>query len=88
LTGERTLARSTAPDVSVSCYAKKNKKKKQPCRWGDYAGASPDPIQSNKVWGSNQAQGRVSSKPCTVPGIGGSHPCPSWFTNNFALVIP
>jgi hypothetical protein len=95
MTGERTLARSTAPDVSVSCYPEKitqkktkKKTKKEPCRWGDYAGASPDPIQPNEVWGSNQAQGRVSSRRCRATGFPGSHPCPSWFTNNFALVIP
>jgi chitodextrinase len=25
-----------------------------PCRWGDYAGASPDPNNTGVVWGSNQ----------------------------------
>ena len=83
LGGEVTLARSAAPDASLSCYAPG-----QPCRWGDYAGASPDPLHPDEVWGSNQAQGRVSSRPCTATGIRGSHPCPSWFTHNFALAIP
>lgn len=27
------------------------------CRWGDYAGASPDPVNSNVVWGSEQYSG-------------------------------
>ncbi len=83
LGGEVTLARSAAPDASLSCYAPG-----RPCRWGDYAGASPDPAHPDEVWGSNQAQGRVSSRPCTANGIRGKHPCPSWFTNNFALAIP
>ena len=83
LGGEVTLARSAAPDADVSCYVPG-----QPCRWGDYAGASPDPVHPDEVWGSNQAQGRVSSRLCPEKGVRGKHPCPSWFTHNFALAIP
>ena len=43
------------------------------CRWGDYAGATPDPANSNVVWGSNQSIGPV------IPGT--AH----WRTRNFAL---
>ena len=30
-----------------------------PCRWGDYSGASPDPSNAGVVWGSNQLMGPV-----------------------------
>lgn len=39
------------------------------CRWGDYAGASPDPSRRSIVWGSNQLQRNTDS----------------WVTRNFAL---
>jgi hypothetical protein len=44
------------------------------CRWGDYAGASPDPTTTDVVWGTNQLNG-------TSQGAGD----PSWTTRNFAL---
>ena len=28
-----------------------------PCRWGDYSGATPDPVNPGVVWGSNQITG-------------------------------
>jgi hypothetical protein len=45
------------------------------CGWGDYAGASPDPLVSNVVWGSNQLTG-----PLRRP-----RPLPYWTTRNFAI---
>jgi hypothetical protein len=62
---EVTLATSAAPDQDFSC---------SPCRWGDYAGASPDPANGSLVWGSNQLIGS--------PVVG----TPAWQTRNFALV--
>jgi hypothetical protein len=44
------------------------------CRWGDYAGAVPDPIEPNVVWGSNELAGLPSE----------SDPI-GWRTRNFAL---
>jgi hypothetical protein len=44
------------------------------CRWGDYAGASPDPANTDVVWGTNQLNGPLQ-------GAGD----PSWITRNFAL---
>lgn len=44
-----------------------------PCRWGDYAGASPDPLNSNVVWGTNQLSGRL-----TINNA-------QWLTQNFAV---
>jgi hypothetical protein len=46
------------------------------CRWGDYAGASPDPTEPDVVWGSNQ----VSGPPAESDRFG-IH----WRTRNFAL---
>jgi YD repeat-containing protein len=40
-----TLATSAGPLQDGSC---------SPCRWGDYASAVPDPLDSTVVWGSNQ----------------------------------
>jgi hypothetical protein len=45
----------------------------EPCRWGDYAGASPDPSQSGIVWGSNQGLAAPSGA------------FARWTTRNFAL---
>lgn len=47
-----------------------------PCRWGDYAAATPDPANPLLVWGSNQFAGpRDPSDP----------KAPQWQTRNFAL---
>ncbi len=45
-----------------------------PCRWGDYAGASPDPSSATTTWGTSQLSG------VTEPNAD-----PSWTTINFAL---
>lgn len=45
----------------------------EPCRWGDYAGASPDPARAAAVWGSNQALAGPSGEDAR------------WTTRNFAL---
>jgi hypothetical protein len=44
-----------------------------PCRWGDYAGASPDPTLGGVVWGSNQLTGDYAN------GLA------QWVTRNFAV---
>ena len=44
-----------------------------PCRWGDYSGATPDPANPGVVWGSNQLVG---------PWIFGFA---QWQTQNFAI---
>jgi hypothetical protein len=64
MSDELTLGTSSAIDQDFSC---------SPCRWGDYAGASPDPSNSNVIWGSNQLNGPVSSNNAR------------WTTRNFAL---
>src|SRR6266496_5252714 len=51
MSDELTLGTSSAIDQDFSC---------SPCRWGDYAGASPDPSNANVIWGSNQLNGPVS----------------------------
>jgi fibronectin type 3 domain-containing protein len=49
--GELLIGTSTTFDRDFSCSAG------TPCRWGDYAGATPDPVDSGVVWGSNQVTG-------------------------------
>ena len=47
-----------------------------PCRWGDYAGVTPDPTSTDVVWGSNQINGPV-----------GGGAAVQWQTRNFALAF-
>ena len=70
MAGEVLLGQSQDVDADFSCLPPD-----VPCRWGDYAGASPDPIQSNVVWGSNQLNG-------PAPASAGD---PNWITRNFAI---
>jgi outer membrane protein assembly factor BamB len=72
LGAEIVLGTSAAADVDGTCTAPGGG---PPCRWGDYAGASPDPVNTNVVWGSNQADG-------PQPGGGFAQ----WTTRNFALI--
>ncbi|MEP6753069.1 MAG: hypothetical protein ABI959_10015, partial [Candidatus Dormiibacterota bacterium] len=74
--GELVLAPSTAGDNDFTC-GYPNNTTTAACRWGDYSGASPDPLNPNVVWGSNQA--------LTAPGFPGD---PSWVTQNFAIAGP
>ena len=46
-----------------------------PCRWGDYSGATPDPVNAGVVWGSNQLTGPV------FPFFN----LAQWTTQNFAI---
>jgi hypothetical protein len=68
MSSEVTLGTSAAADRDFSCTAPDG----PPCRWGDYAGASPDPLNVHVVWGSNQLNGPFTSDP-------------HWVTRNFAL---
>jgi hypothetical protein len=72
--GELVLGQSSAADLDFTCgYSKPT----DPCRWGDYAGASPDPLNDGVVWGSNQTTG-----PCYI--LCGFFA--QWQTRNFAVV--
>jgi hypothetical protein len=73
-TGELVIAQSSATDLDFTCgYSSPT----APCRWGDYAGASPDPQNAGVVWGSNQVTG-----PCLIfCGF-----FAQWQTQNFAVV--
>jgi hypothetical protein len=82
MTSEITLVTSEpaagAPETSdddFTCYDDRPAAGSPVCRWGDYAGATPDPTQSNVVWGSNQFLG---------PRKGGENRPPHWRTQNFA----
>jgi hypothetical protein len=67
--GDVLLGTSAGHAVDSSC----NTAAEEPCRWGDYAGASPDPLEPGVVWGSNQGLAAPSSNDAR------------WTTRNFAL---
>ena len=67
--GEVLLGSSTDVDQDISCSAPYG----PPCRWGDYSGATPDPINAGVVWGSNMINGQ------SIFGF------PQWTTQNFAI---
>ena len=64
------LAQSSYADVDFSCGGTA-----APCRWGDYAGASPDPTNSALVWGTGELT-------TLAPDAGGDA---QWGTQNVAL---
>jgi hypothetical protein len=68
MTDQIVLGTSVATDQDFSCTPPNG----PPCRWGDYAGASPDPVDQQAVWGSNQLNGPLTSNP-------------AWATRNFEL---
>jgi hypothetical protein len=67
--GSLTLVSSAAADTDFSCN---NPMPGIPCRWGDYAGATPDPVQTNVVWGTSEFN--------TATGA-----TPAWSDRNFAV---
>ncbi|HEY8867361.1 MAG TPA: PKD domain-containing protein, partial [Solirubrobacteraceae bacterium] len=74
MAGELTLGTSSASDGDFTCSPPYG----PPCRWGDYAGASPDPNNAAVVWGSNQLNG---------PPQGTFGDDPAWLTRNFAVTV-
>jgi hypothetical protein len=70
MSGEQVLRTSTVADTDGSCRSPFG----PPCRWGDYAGASPDPTSCSVVWGTTMLAGDVASS-----GL------PTWVTQNFAV---
>ena len=67
--GDVLLGTSAGHAVDFSCDISEE----EPCRWGDYAGASPDPLLPGVVWGSNQGLAAPSGT------------FARWTTRNFAL---
>jgi hypothetical protein len=65
---EQTIQTSSNVMVDFSCSP-------EPCRWGDYAGASPDPVDATLVWGSSQYNGAAGPAPNKL----------GWRTRNFAV---
>ena len=68
--GEIVLGTSSTADNDFSCLPANGG---PPCRWGDYSGASPDPVNTNVVWGSNQV---ITANTAT----------PAWASFNFAVI--
>jgi len=73
-TGELLVGQSSAADQDFTCGSGSPT---TPCRWGDYAGASPDPANAGVVWGSNQVTGGC----LFICGF-----FAQWQTQNFAVV--
>lgn len=69
MNGDVTLATSADIDQDFSCTMGPS------CRWGDYAGANPDPVAPDLVWGTNQTNGPVPIDPTD----------PAWRTQIFSL---
>lgn len=67
------LAESEDVDKDFSCPGISGEA--APCRWGDYAGASPDPLHQAVVWGTSQVNGPQETE----------HNNSQWKTRNFAL---
>jgi PKD repeat protein len=67
-----TITSSGAPLADGSCSP-------APCRWGDYAGATPDPLNSSVVWGTNEysASGPWTSRNFALD-VGGAGPIASF----------
>ena len=65
-----TIVTSPNPDVGFDCVELEGK-----CRWGDYAGATPDPLPAvgSRVWFSNMYNEGTSTTQST------------WTTRNFAV---
>lgn len=68
--GDVLLGTSAGAAVDHSCDISEE----EFCRWGDYAGASPDPVVPGVVWGSNQGLAEPDEAK------------PRWTTRNFALL--
>ena len=68
--GEVLLGSSSAPDQETAFQTNCTP---NPCRWGDYSGATPDPSNPGVVWGSNQVDGGA------IFGFA------QWSTQNFAI---
>ena len=72
MANETTLATSPGINADFSCPSQ-NGGQSSSCRWGDYAGASPDPTCRANVWGTNELNGATSTGQA------------SWATQNFRL---
>jgi YD repeat-containing protein len=67
-----TITSSGAPLDDGSCSP-------APCRWGDYAGATPDPLNGSVVWGTNEysASGPWTTRNFALD-VGGAGPAASF----------
>jgi hypothetical protein len=72
-TEDMQLATSSSVDRDLSCPS--NTGTSDPCRWGDYAGASPDPSNACLVWGT----GTLTVATPTDSGT------PQWGTQNAGM---
>jgi hypothetical protein len=79
--GPIVLSASVAVDTDFTCPSQPFGKEHltTDCRWGDYGGASVDPVHPEVAWGSNQTNGPIGG---VIPGFG--HEA-QWATQNFAL---
>jgi hypothetical protein len=70
------VKQSPGPIAGFDCF------QQNPCRWGDYASATPDPSASSKIW--NVSQWASGNKPaCTTPLN-----CPSTWRTQIFIASP
>lgn len=71
------LGTSSSADIDFSCnyYFRGD-----PCRWGDYNGASPDPSNANLVWGTGELT-------TIAPDAPDSFSDPQWGSENAAIDV-
>jgi hypothetical protein len=74
-TGETLLATSSGIVNDFSCPSHTGGTR--PCRWGDYAGASTDPLGGNAVWGTAEYEGAVDTTNFSA----------RWLTQNMKLIV-
>jgi hypothetical protein len=74
--GELVLATSSTFDNDATCSPPPPPPPPPPssCRWGDYAAATPDPVQANLVWGTSEFNTASTN-------------APAWSDQNFALWV-
>jgi PKD repeat protein len=76
MTGEVVLGTSGGAAQDFTCTSRDSTS--AACRWGDYAGMSPDPSNPHRVWGTNQLLDAPTS-PTSASAM--------WKTRNFALMV-
>jgi hypothetical protein len=75
--GQVVVKQSPGPIAGFDCS-----KSGQPCRWGDYASATPDPSNSSRIWNvSHWASG--NKPPCTT-----SVNCPATWRTQIFIATP
>jgi hypothetical protein len=74
--GSVAVKQSPGPIAGFDCF------NQNPCRWGDYASATPDPSSSSKIW--NVSQWASGNKPACTTQLN----CPSTWRTQIFIASP